>query len=896
MSAEGRLFIVNGKLTLGSKVSLSDYGASNRGGALINEGGTLVLEGTLIHNCRIDDAIIIVRAGGTLINNGGELTNYRLNGDSGAVLVDGGTFIMNDGKISGSINTGNGGAVYIRSGIFIMENGMINGNQAYCGSGVYLSGGEFVMNGGEIGGSYMFPPNTAINGGGVYVDGGTFTMNGGSIRGNTVENRGGGIYINGGTAVINSGSITENMAANGAGAYVGSNGTSTISGGAFSDNKASRDGGGIFAEDHLRLTISPAAVFSTNTARQAYWLEDYVTTAIYDPGRPISVQDLKGLHGNTIGSHGVWSAPTERPGAARQLHYLVNNSDVNFVGSPGDLIHQGSGAEGTLTLDKTAAPGSGTDELANIWEWDVTLTLSGEDAITVTTDVVLVFDLSGSMAFGTPVSRIDAAKQAAANFVDSLITPGGKTRIAIVTFSSDAKTVVDFTNDGISLKMAINSFQVIGGTNIQAGLLCAQNLLSTSGANNKYMVLLGDGEPTFSLRSTSVTGVSAIGCSGTSHTWSVNEANVNTKEFSITFGSERVGSGATYSNGLNAANAQVYCPICGSYGGFPADNGVPAIYQAKMIKQSGISIYSIALGAGSTGELVLSECASSSSHFYSVPDDSYAGDLTDIYADIACRISNAATGAVVTDPIGGMFELVGGADGTASGITVSKGTVTFDYSIEPGTIIWDIGDVAASDGVVTMTYTVRIKTGDGNAVPGEYYSTNGYTYVDYTDVNGEYARDDFPMPSIQFQGVGGIAFTGPSVLDFGIQRMKFIPAYIALGTGLFGSGTNPDEIEDFVIHNGMGITDWHITVRSSPFSDGDNELGNSSMVFGRQRTDVPARVYEYDGNKPWDQDGTFRIGWGELIAQLEVLIDPRDDIKPECSYSSMLVWTFVIGP
>ena len=80
-------------------------------------------------------------------------------------------------------------------------------------------------------------------------------------------------------------------------------------------------------------------------------------------------------------------------------------------------------------------------------------------------DVVLTLDVSGSMG-GTP---IEETKEAAQKFIDTVYEKSPQTRISIITYSSDAQKVVDFTNDKAKLKNAVSGIYSGGGTNIEAG-------------------------------------------------------------------------------------------------------------------------------------------------------------------------------------------------------------------------------------------------------------------------------------------------------------------------------------------------------------------------------------------------------------------------------------------
>ena len=88
---------------------------------------------------------------------------------------------------------------------------------------------------------------------------------------------------------------------------------------------------------------------------------------------------------------------------------------------------------GQVRLNKTAVPVPG-----KVNEWEVTLRVTGRPKA-VTSDIVLVIDVSGSMGFdipGMPEDRLYYTKEAAKNFVTTVLAADPvNTRISIVRFS-----------------------------------------------------------------------------------------------------------------------------------------------------------------------------------------------------------------------------------------------------------------------------------------------------------------------------------------------------------------------------------------------------------------------------------------------------------------------------
>lgn len=153
--------------------------------------------------------------------------------------------------------------------------------------------------------------------------------------------------------------------------------------------------------------------------------------------------------------------------------------------------------EGAIRLNKEAKPVQGKDGV-----YEITLTIEGMNYKT-TSDVVLVIDKSGSM---NDDNKLWDTKKAAIAFGEKLLTKGSTTRIAIVTYAETAASINNghfYTADELdAFKSQINGIKASGGTNQQAGIHVAQQLLvSDSPAGNlKNIVILSDGEPTYSYR------------------------------------------------------------------------------------------------------------------------------------------------------------------------------------------------------------------------------------------------------------------------------------------------------------------------------------------------------------------------------------------------------------
>ena len=134
-------------------------------------------------------------------------------------------------------------------------------------------------------------------------------------------------------------------------------------------------------------------------------------------------------------------------------------------------------------------------------KWEVTLRIEAP-TVTATSDTVLVIDRSNSMN-GTPLTN---AKDAAKVLVDKLLnTEGGSeiNRVAVVSYGSNVTTETGFSNVYSTAYGAVDDIEIDGfngGTFTQAAMHQAAELLNSSTATYKNIVLLSDGEPTYSYR------------------------------------------------------------------------------------------------------------------------------------------------------------------------------------------------------------------------------------------------------------------------------------------------------------------------------------------------------------------------------------------------------------
>ena len=432
-------------------------------------------------------------------------------------------------------------------------------------------------------------------------------------------------------------------------------------------------------------------------------------------------------------------------------------------------------APGSIKLNKDAAAVEGKENL-----WEVTLGIQGKNFET-TSDVVLVIDCSGSMEG----DKLTNTRKAAKAFGQKLLTEGSTTRIAIVTFIDEATA---YNNGHFYGATELSAFEAAvdaatyanGGTNQQAGIHKAQELLNTSSAGLKNIVILSDGEATYSYPF--VGGNATIGCSynifhrfkenvtvatwptvatpdystviGTGNSFDLDEGNIT---WNCTCEHNRTTQklyGAFYYD----ASGNLVC----SNGSMASDNGVATIWEANQAKAAGTTIYSVALQAGTNGENTLKACATDATKdYYAIAStDNVEETLTTAFTSIAGSIAIAARNGVVNDPMGEHVKLnfsgeapvittdlgvytAGNAD-----IYISQGTATYDA--ETRAISWTVGSVSEVDNPI-MKYKVGIRDGY-NPPTGEVLDTNKRTTFSYINYLGDGTVGDFPIPKVTVGG------------------------------------------------------------------------------------------------------------------------------------------------
>ena len=438
-------------------------------------------------------------------------------------------------------------------------------------------------------------------------------------------------------------------------------------------------------------------------------------------------------------------------------------------------------AEGSINLSKKAQPVEGQDGL-----YELTLTIQGKNYST-TSNVVLVIDNSNSMYTKKQYDsypydyyyvedsncRMYATKLAAKAFAEKLLDGESETRIALSVYGTDSRWTTEFYNKDskASLISRIESIapetdSANGGTNQQAGIHVAQQLLASASSTGKQknIVILSDGEPTYS--HPFVATATYANCGAWTEIGCPRGGNItNISAFTPDY-NEVIGKGNKFTMDYNA----VVTATCPKHGGSTAEdyvyaldgtyttkkgtnNGVATIWEANTAKTAGTTIFSVALQAGTNGENTLKDCATdpTAGYFAIAQNDNVETKLNAAFTAIAGSIAKAATNGSVVDPMSDYVGLDFAGDPTYTNDYAAYANKQYDVYLSQGTVTrsgntlnWAVGDISEGQDAV-MKYRVKLKD---NVQPGKTYPTNDTTTFNYTDYQGRETSKDFDIPQV----------------------------------------------------------------------------------------------------------------------------------------------------
>lgn len=546
--------------------------------------------------------------------------------------------------------------------------------------------------------------------------------------------------------------------------------------------------------------------------------ENGVIEAEFDSFSPVTVVKVIADHPSTLKEtdfvYDVKHYIEYAPGSLGKA--VIDSSQILNPGRTSDAFGNIVLEHGQVITKKTATPVKG-----KVNTWDITVRVEGRDNIPDTTDVVLVLDNSYSMynyKLADGRTRFQVAQEAAKKFVDIALNENPNLRIAIVVYNGEVTIISGdikqpFSQDKQALysnidaikKPPLHNPEKKGGTFTQAAIKQAGEILKGSSADNKHMVLVTDGLPTFSYDLDSSSWDEKIEQTELYYKPGGQDLYEKTKyyrlpkdESKIQFnynnrvglGTENMSSAAYKTLKVNKKIQNVYLYNYGEYKtGTKDPNNIDltvqahryhvdgenfareyryshqksTVLEAKRLREDpniGLdTLYVVGVGFETyTGQALkiavrtLSEIADSGK-FYDVRNEER---LTDTFKEIAKTISIKIKSAMrdfkIVDIMGKGFTVT-----DESKIKVSEGKISFDRNSE--TINWDIGtvtkSVAAKSDVRYAELTYRIEINDDIlTLPGaktnqhEKFITNAVTDLTYTDIKDEKKTVSIDSPKV----------------------------------------------------------------------------------------------------------------------------------------------------
>ena len=382
--------------------------------------------------------------------------------------------------------------------------------------------------------------------------------------------------------------------------------------------------------------------------------------------------------------------------------------------------------------------------------YDVYLNVKGnkqEDIKPV--DIVLVVDMSGSMESSQSNGwndRAGAARNGVKNFLQTIKDAGigDYVNVGLVGFSSPGYVTgpngyltvpigkasdtshINAINDALKPKFT-------GGTYTQIGIEQGQQMLAGSSNENKMMIVLTDGVPTFSKK---VTAAQTI--DGTT--------------YATEFGNRLDEPGDT--SKLNRSYA------VGSWGNRTnIDSTWPAtLGAAKIAKDAGLTIHLLGIQLSKDGNFLTEQQVRDRASLIATPGKYKDAETTDDVSDYlneqaknVVKSFNTIVNGSINDPLGDQFSY----EGTPTVKSISTGD----------SAVTNLPTVNQSNGKVTTTelnlgkdqeiqihYQVRINTEDKDFTPEKWYPMNGQTTLTPNGDNPD-NKVDFGVPSAKAPGV-----------------------------------------------------------------------------------------------------------------------------------------------
>lgn len=458
----------------------------------------------------------------------------------------------------------------------------------------------------------------------------------------------------------------------------------------------------------------------------------------------------------TDATKGTFSTNSWQPAGQTNVINHQGNKERNFAtwdgvtswnGDPSDTTHsyiQYGEKQTDFAIRKYAK------ETSEPGLYDVYLNVKGNEQQDIKpVDIVLVVDMSGSMESSQSNGwndRAGAARNGVKNFLQTIKDAGigDYVNVGLVGFSSPGYVTgpngyltvpigkasdtshINAINDALKPKFT-------GGTYTQIGIEQGQQMLAGSSNENKMMIVLTDGVPTFSKK---VTAAQTI--DGTT--------------YATKFGNRLDEPGNT--SKLNRSY------VVGSWGNRTnIDSTWPAtLGAAKIAKDAGLTIHLLGIQLSKDGNFLTEQQVRDRASLIATPGKYKDAETTDDVSDYlneqaknVVKSFNTIVNGSINDPLGDQFSY----EGTPTVKSISTGD----------SAVTNLPTVNQSNGKVTTTelnlgkdqeiqihYQVRINTEDKDFTPEKWYPMNGQTTLTPNGDNPD-NKVDFGVPSAKAPGV-----------------------------------------------------------------------------------------------------------------------------------------------
>lgn len=431
-----------------------------------------------------------------------------------------------------------------------------------------------------------------------------------------------------------------------------------------------------------------------------------------------------------------------------------------------------SNEEDGVSVSKNIYP----SELENYF--DIILTVQTKNkALEPDLAVVIVMDISNTMTYkfsGTDTSRLDAAKEASNNFIDSFAARSQNSsidrKLGFVAFNTDSYEIFNLQDCNESNKDDLKN-KITNGidnsivdenhkkrfTNIESGLKRAKDMLDKSSASKKYILFLSDGFPTTYIENGYVgydtydsnrfkDRVLNKPCSyGTSYS---DEAAIRARQMATTIKNSGIG---IYSVGVDIGGQTIQTYVDQTVG--------------KDFSVVDRSSTSYEIGSADSADAYRNWLRNKigSGYYYGVNDPNAMKNAFDSIFEQIIILSEATW--VTEDPMNSSDQpkniefigMYGENEVLSDSVTKTNSypnTASFDTTNEK--IKWDLKnstpEINGNTYTYKLKYRVRIENELSDFIEGKSYKTNGVTTLNYVVKTNNSSKDgtiDFPRPEVK---------------------------------------------------------------------------------------------------------------------------------------------------